>query len=191
MSVSVIKSTEPKNANIYTAAAVGAAMGVGVRRFLPVYQPEMDAVLFGEFSEIKENNIKQARKFAMNNILKVSKDKKTNKKAVELLLERMQASAKYYQAQEQQNEKAKKAAVELAKKAKEKIKKAPKKVKEELAILSQRALNLLKASRLLSDDAVKSAVKNQRPYGSFILPGVALGLLSAFVYNVVGIISRD
>lgn len=191
MSVSVIKSTEPKNANIFLATTAGAAVGVGARHLLPVWQSEVDSVLFGEYSRIKDYHVNQAKKQAMNEVANVAKKSSFSKIAQKLFIERMNASEKFTLAQQKNDVAMKKKAIELAKKAKISIKMAPDKVKKEIAILTNRAINNFKAARLLSEDAIKSAVKHQRPLKAFALPGAALGLLGAFVYNVVGTINRD
>lgn len=194
MSVSGIKTTEPKgvskNASISTAAVVGAAVGLAARQILPVRKPEIDAVLFGETDRIKTNNINQARKNAINEIVKMfSKDK--DNEALKLFLERTKASVKYANAFDEQNQKAKAEASKIAKEAKIKIKSAPTQVQKEIKKLTEQVINKVRAARLLSEGVIKSAVKQQRPYGAFILPAAALGVLSAFVYNVVGTINRD
>lgn len=191
MPVSVITSTEPKNANIYLAAAVGTTAGVAVRQFLPVTQPEIDSVLFGEYNAIKENTFKQTRRLVMANVSKMKSKAQNNKQAVDLFFDRIKASIEFSKAQELNNEKAKKHAVAMAKKAKEAIKNAPDAIKKEISELTQKALNQFKASRLLSGNSIKTAVKHQRPWGSFLLPGAALATLCAYTYNVVGAINKD
>ena len=190
MAVSVIKSTEPKNANIITATALGAGVGVAVRQFMPVTKPEIDTVLFGESATIREISINQARKNTIKEISKMFVNDKENP-VYKLFFERLKASSDFAKAQETNNPKAKKAAIELAKTVKEKIKSAPSPIRYELRKLSEKAINQVKAARLVSENALKSAVKQQRPVSSFVLPGMALSALGTFVYNVVGTISQD
>lgn len=190
MAVSVIKSTEPKNANIITATAVGAGAGLAVRQFMPVTKLEIDTVLFGESAAVRETSINQTRKNTMKEISKLFAQDKENP-VYKLFFERLKASAEFAKAQEINNAKAKKVAIEMAKNVKEKIKTAPEPIRFEIKKLSEKVINQVKASRLVSENALKSAVKQQRPVSSFVLPGMALSALGTFVYNVVGTISQD
>lgn len=196
MSVSAIRSTEPKNVNIPLAAAAGGAAGLVVRQIFPVKKPEIDAVLFGETDTIKANNIKNAKKNAIDEIVKLFNKNKDNE-ALKLFLERTKASAKYANILEdealtaEEASKAKREASKLAKKAKENIKAASAEVQKEIKSLTEKVVNKVRASRNLSDASIKTSVKQMRPFAAFILPGLALGAVSAFVYNVVGTISKD
>lgn len=197
MSVSVINITGPigvnkkshKNTNIYTATVAGAASGLALRQFLPVNKPEIDYVLFGEADTIRENNIKQARKNVINETSKELK-KDSKNPALKLFLERIQASAALSKANETEDMQLKEKALQMVAKAKERIKSTPEYVQNEIKNLTQKAINNVKAARMLSENALKNAVKQQRPYAAFILPGAALGALAGFVYNVVGTISE-
>ncbi len=190
MAVSVIKSTEPKNVNIITATALGAGAGLAVRQFMPVTKLEIDTVLFGESAAIREASINQARKNTMKEISKMLAQDKENP-VYKLFLERLRASADFAKAQETNNIKAKKVAIEMAKKAKESIKSAPNVVRYEFDKLTKKVINQVKAARVVSENSLKSAVKQQRPVSSFVLPGMALSALGTYVYNVVGTISQD
>lgn len=190
MAVSVIKSTEPKNANIITATAIGAGAGLAVRQFMPVTKLEIDSVLFGESEAIREASINQARKNTMKEISKMLATEKENP-VYKIFFKRLKASADFAKAKETNNAKAKQAAIEMAKKAKESIKSSPSVIRYEFDKLTRKVINQVKAARVVSENSLKSAVKQQRPVSSFVLPGMALGALGAFVYNVVGTISQD
>lgn len=190
MSVSVIKNTEPKNVNIPLAAAAGAGAGIAARQIIPVLKPEIDMVLFGESDVIRQNNIKHARKNAIDEVVKMfSKDK--DNEALKLFLDRTKASIKYENAQEIQSANAKIEAVKMAKAAKEKIKAAPESIQKEIQSLTQKVINKVRAARKLTEVNLKTSVKQMRPYAPFILPGIALGAVSAYIYNVIGTISKD
>ena len=49
----------------------------------------------------------------------------------------------------------------------------------------------MQASKNITIANIKNAVRQQRPYSHFILPGVALGALVAYAYNVVGTIKDN
>ena len=190
MQVSVVTNTEPKNVSIPAAMAVGGAMGLAVRQFKPVLKSEMDSVLFGESDVIRQNNIKRARKNAIDDVVKMFVKDRDNE-ALKLFLERTKASVKYANAQETGNVQLKKEAVMLARAAKEKIKAAPENVRNEIKTLTQKVINKVRAARNLNENYIKTSVKQMRPYTAYILPGVALGAVCSFVYNVVGTISKD
>ena len=190
MSVSVVTNTEPKNANIFATAALGGAVGGAIRYFKPVTKQEIDTVLFGESDIIRQNSIRQARKSATNDIVKMFSKNRDNK-AFELFMERAKASVKYANAKEAENATARREAVKLATIAKDKIKAAPASIQKEIKSLTQIVINKVKAARVLSENALKDAVKQARPWPAYILPGVALGALFAYFYNVVGTISKD
>lgn len=190
MAVSVIKSTEPKNANIITATALGAGAGLAVRQLMPVTKPEIDIALFGESDAIREASINQTRKNTMKEISKMLAKDKENP-VYKLFFERLKASVDFAKAQETNNTEAKKAAVAMAKKAKESIKLAPNTIRYEFDKLTRKVINQVKAARVVSENSLKSAVKQQRPVSSFVLPGMALSALGTYVYNVVGTISQD
>lgn len=190
MSVSVIKNTEPKNINIPLAAMAGAGAGLAARHILPVYKPEIDMVLFGESDVIRDNNIKHARKKAVDEIVKMFRKDRDNE-ALQLFLERTKASVKYSNAQENQSASAKAEAVKMAKAAKAKIKAAPEEVQKEIKVLTEKVINKVRAARKLTEANLKTSVKQMRPFAPFLLPGIALGVVSAYIYNVVGTISKD
>ena len=78
-----------------------------------------------------------------------------------------------------------------SKKAKEQIKHAPKEIKSQVKALIDDMAAQMRVSKNLTVANIKNAVKQQRPYSHFILPGAALGALVAYAYNVVGTINED
>lgn len=173
MQVSVIKTTEPKNLSIPAAMATGGAAGLGLRYAIPVYKPEMDYVMFNKADVLKEDTLKSVK----NNVIeKAQKLFNANKedKALELFLKRVKAETP----QE---------ALEAKKLIKQETPEILKKVKFMIDDLAAQ----MRVSRNLTVANIKNAVKQQRPYSHFILPGVALGALVAYVYNIVGTINED
>ena len=81
--------------------------------------------------------------------------------------------------------------VQEAKTAKEKIKNAPQAVKENIDKLKNVMAAQIKASRHLTEANIKNAVKQARPVWGYLLPGLALGALGGYFYNVVGTIKED
>ena len=49
----------------------------------------------------------------------------------------------------------------------------------------------MRAAKNLTDANIKNAVKQKRSISAFLLPGIALGALGAYVYNVIGTISEE
>ena len=190
MKVSVIRNTEPKNANIFLVSAAGAATGLALRQFVPVTKAETDSVLFHATGKIRESNVNQARKAAFENILHLQRKDKNNL-ALELLAERLTASKKYSNALKNENKTAQREAVKLTKIAKEKIQTAPAQIRNEVLALTKNIINDIRATRYLTEGTIKQAVKHQRPVASFVLPGAALAALGGFVYNIVGAINRE
>lgn len=191
MAVSIVTiNTEPKNTSILKTAALGGAAGVALRYLKPVSQNEVDTVLFGEFNTLKENSIKSAKKTIMEETAQaISNDRKN--KALKLFYERLEASSKYELAKENNNKEAQKYAAELANNVKKAIQQSSEEVKKEIKALSRKAFNKVKASKFLSESNVKQTVKQSRPVSAFLLPGIFLGALCGYIYNVVGTISKD
>lgn len=173
MQVSVVKTTEPKNLSIPAAMAAGGAAGLGLRYAIPVYKPEMDYVMFNKADVLKEDTLKSVKNSVIEKAQKLFNANKENK-ALELFLQRAKAET-----------------VEQAKKAKEQIKHAPKEIKSQVKALIDDMAAQMRVSKNLTVANIKNAVKQQRPYSHFILPGAALGALVAYAYNVVGTINED
>ena len=173
MQVSVINTTEPKNVSIPTAMAVGGAAGLAVRYVLPVYKPEMDYVLFNKSDVIKEDNMKAVKKAIIEKAQETFKSDKENE-ALRLFIKRAKAET-----------------TQQIKTAKNAIKKAPQEVQENVKNLVNDLAARMQASKNITIANIKNAVRQQRPYSHFILPGVALGALVAYAYNVVGTIKDN
>lgn len=173
MAVRVIKNTEPKNVNIISAAAIGAGAGLAVRQFVTPSKKEIDSVIFSQFEMIKENNIQATKKSVIEAAEKIFSKNPENQELA-LFLEKAKAETG-------------KQAIAI----KKKINAADKAVKEKVKILIDDLAGKMRASKNLSESAIKSYVKQKRPISSVVLPGLALGALGAFVYNVVGKISQD
>ena len=173
MQVCVIKNTEPKNVSIPLTMTAGGIAGLGLRYFMPVYKPEIDTVMFNQSDAIKRDNFETAKKTFIDKAKNLFKKEPENE-ALKLFLERMEART----AQE-------------AKIAKEKIKNAPQTVKENVDKLKNVMAAQIKASRHLTEANIKNAVKQARPVWGYLLPGLALGALGGYFYNVVGTIKED
>ena len=191
MAVSIVTmNTEPKNTSILKTAAIGGAAGVALRYLKPVSQNEVDTVLFGEFNTLKENNIKTVKKAVLEETEQmISKDR--NNTALKLFLERLEATVKYETAKEYNNTAAQKDAVDIAKKVKTTLKNSSDEIKTAYKELVKKAFNKAKASKFLSESNIKQTVKQSRPVSAYLLPGILLGALCGYIYNVVGTISKD
>lgn len=173
MAVRVIKNTEPKNVNILGAAAIGAGAGLAVRQFVAPSKKEIDSVIFSQYEMIKENNIQATKKSVIGVVEKVFSKNPENQELALFL------------------EKAKAETGKQVLEAKKKINAADETIRAKVKILIDDLAGKMRASKNLSESAIKSYVKQKRPISSVILPGLALGALGAFVYNVVGKISQD
>lgn len=173
MQVCVIKNTEPKNVSIPLMMAAGGAAGLGLRYFAPVYQPEIDTVMFNQADAIKRDNFESAKKSFIEKTKNLFKKNPKNE-ALQLFLERLEAKT-----------------VDEAKAAKQKIKNAPADIKAGIDELKNVMTAQIKASRHLTQANIKNAVKQARPVWGYLLPGVALGALAGYFYNVVGTIRQD
>lgn len=173
MQVSVIKNSEPKNVNIPMAAAAGAGTGLLLRHFVPVWKSEMDYVMFNQSDAIKEESVKSVK----NSVLDKAKKhlaKNTDDKALDLFVKRAQVKDAKESAQ-----------------IKEQIQQAPKAVRKQVKILIDDIAVKMRAAKNLTDANIKNAVKQKRSISAFLLPGIALGALGAYVYNVIGTISEE
>ena len=172
MQVCVIKNTEPKNVSIPLTAAAGGAVGLGLRYLLPVSKQEIDDVMFYQSDVIKQNHANEVKKNFMENISKQFKNDPDTAKSLFWEI----ANAKTAKA---------------VKEAKTKIKNSPKEIQDAVAKLRKDLAMQLQASRNLTNANIKNAVKQARSIWAFLLPGVALGALGAYVYNVIGTIRED
>lgn len=173
MQISVIKITEPKNASVPTAMAVGSAAALGLRYAMPVYKPEMDYFLFDKSDMVKEDQVKAVKKGIIETAESLFKQEKDNE-ALKLFIKRAKAETS-----------------KQVKTAKASIKKAPAEIQQEVKLLISDLAARMQASKNVTVANIKNAVKQQRPYAPFLLPGAALGALVAYIYNVVGTIKED
>lgn len=173
MQVSVIKNTESKNVNIPLTAAAGAGAGLAVRQFFPVYQPEIDTVMFNKSDVIKRDNIVAAKKSFVEKTQKMFKKQPENK-SMDLFLKWVEAKSK-----------------DEVKAVKKQITEAPKNIQEGVTALKKDLSIQIKAAKNLTEANIKSAVRQSRSIPAYMLPGAALAALGAYIYNVIGTISED
>lgn len=173
MQVCVIQNTEPKKINIPMAATTGALAGLAVRQFLPPSRQEIDNVLFGQTSLIKENNYKQAKKAAIDKVNQLL-NKDPHNEALKLFLERAKANS------------TKQAII-----VKNKIKNSSKEVRAGVNYLVGDFINKVRAARVMSNAGINSTVKQNRAIGAFIIPGVVLATVGSYIYNVIGRMTQD
>ncbi len=172
MPISVINKTESSNLSIPTSTLIGGAAGLAMRQFFPIYKDELDYVLFGQANEMKKASLVSAKDSFISSA-KSALSKNKNNQAMKLFIKRVEAKT-----------------LTEAKAAKEKIKNSPDAVKTEFKKLMGQFLKNMKASKQLSEETIKAYVKQKRPYGPYVLPGLAFGAAIAYVYNVVGKISE-
>jgi len=176
MQVCVIKNTEPKNMNIPLTATAGGAVGLALRHFVPAQKEEIDTFLFNQSSSIKKDSTKQAINEFMNDLKNKLRKDPTNKPLDMFIRSREAQGYDEVWGTRQGIKNNSKASKEFANEI-NKIKKA----------LAQK----IKATRQLSTSNIENATKQARPLWAFLLPGVALGTVLAYVYNVVGTIAED
>lgn len=173
MQVSVVKTTESKNLSIPASLLAGGAAGLGLRYAVPVYKPEMDYVMFNKSDVIKENNVKAVKENLLEKAQTLFKSDKENE-ALKLFIKRAKAQTS-----------------QQVKNAKTAIKKAPQEIQAKVKLLVEDMAAQMQVSKNITIANIKNAVRQQRPYMHFILPGAALGALVGYVYNVVGTINED
>ena len=122
---------------------------------------------------IKEDNMKAVKKAIIEKAQETFKLDKENE-ALRLFIKRAKAET-----------------TQQIKTAKNAIKKAPQEVQENVKNLVNDLAARMQASKNITIANIKNAVRQQRPYSHFILPGVAFGALVAYAYNVVGTIKED
>lgn len=173
MQVSVIKNSEPKNKSILLTAAAGGGTGLLLRHFVPVWKSEMDYVMFNQSDAIKEEAVKTVKDSVLDKAKK-QLAKQPKNEALDLFIKRAQA---------------KDAKESIA--VKEEVQKASKTVRKQVKILIDDIAVKMRAAKNLTDANIKNAVKQKRSISAFLLPGIALGALGAYVYNVIGTISEE
>ena len=172
MPISVINKTESSNINIPASTLVGGAAGLALRQFFPVFQDEVDYVLFRQTEIAKKADLIYAKDSFINSAKSaLAKDK--NNEALKLFIKRVEAKS-----------------ISEAKAAKDKFKKAPAIVQKEFKKLMKEFLTNMKTKKQVYEETMKTYVKQKRPYGPYVLPGLAFGAAIAYVYNVVGKISE-
>lgn len=172
MQVCVIKNTDSRNINIPVAMAVGGAAGLALRQFLPVQKAEIDTFLFNHSDSIKKDSANNAIKQFMLEA-KQAAHKNPENKALHFFIRSREAKG------------------QEAKRLKFFIKNLSEEFQGEISQLRSSLANRVRASRQLSLSVIKNATKSSRPVATYLLPGIGLSALGAFVYNVVGTISKN
>ena len=176
MQVCTIKNTEPKNVSIPLTATIGGTMGLALRQFLPAQSGEIDTFLFNQADTLKRDATNTAIKEFMNDLKQKLKKDPTNKPLDMFIRSREAKTREDIWGTRQGIKNNSNASKEFANEI-NKIKKA----------LFQK----IKASRQLSEANIINATKQARPIWAYLLPGIALGSIGAFVYNVIGTITED
>lgn len=173
MQVCVIKNTEPKNISIPMTATIGGATGLALRQFLPAQKGEVDTFLFNQAGSLKRDSSNTAIKEFIKDIKQKLNNNPENR-AYDLFVKSKEAKS-----------------IKESKYIKNVIKDAPKEIQEQIATLRSNLASKIYAARQLSQANIKNAVKQSRPIWAYLLPGVAIGTIGAFVYNVIGTIVED
>ena len=170
MQVCVIKNQEPKNSSIPLMTVAGGVTGLAIRQFLPAQQNEIDTFLFNQSDTLKRSSINNTIKDFMQNI-KQQHQKDSNNLVLDLFIKRREAKD-----------------FNSLKLAKLSIKNSSEEVKNRISKLRTELATKILASRQLSQSTIENATKQARPIWAFLLPGMAIGALSAYIYNVIGTI---
>ena len=173
MEVLAIKNSEPKNVSIPLTMTAGGAAGLALRHFIPVWEPEMDTFMFNKSESIKQDNAYAAKKSFVKSVQEKFKKEPENK-SFQLFLDWVNAKT----------EKAVQAAENKISKAPQNIQNAVTDLRNDLSVKIQAAKNLTEAN-------IKNAAKQARSVSGFLLPGIALGALAGYAYNVIGTISDN
>lgn len=170
MEVRVINNTEPKKAqkvNIPIAAAVGGLGGYAIKHTLPLGIKEINDYTGGNYNnEIRKSasRAKQSELDALRNYIK----NKSKTDAMDMFL------------------RSKSADKEVAKQARKEIQKSPRAVRAQINDVASAIAKKVKLAAKSKKYLLDSGIKNDRPSSIFIVPGIALAVVSAFVYNVIG-----
>lgn len=176
MPVCVIKNTEPKNISIPAISAVGGATGLALRHFIPAQKEEIDTFLFNQADKLKQDSTNHAIDEFMKD-LKSRLHKDPTNEVLDMFIRNREAQG-----------------AEEVWSTKQGIKnnaKASREFANEINKIKQELIERIKASRKLSTANIANATKQARPIWAYLLPGIALGALAGYVYNVVGTIIED
>lgn len=173
MQVCVIKNSEPKNISIPKTATIGGMLGLAVRQFLPAQQGEIDTFLFNQADTLKRDSSNTAIKEFIKDI-KLKHNKNPENQVYDLFIKSKEAKS-----------------TKEIKYLRNIIKNTPVEIQEQIATLRNNLASKIYAARQLSKTNIQNAVKQSRPVWAYLLPGIALGSIGAFVYNVIGTITED
>lgn len=176
MPVCVIKNSEPKSISIPATAMVGGATGLALRHFIPAQQEEIDTFLFNQSDSLKKDSTKQAINEFMNDLRNRLRKDPSNKPLDMFIRSRDAQGAEEVWGARQGIKNNSKASKEFA---------------DEINKIKKDLIQKIKASRRLSSANIANTTKQARPVWAFLLPGVALGALAGYVYNVIGTIIED
>lgn len=170
MEVRVIKASEPpKNnkINVPLSAAIGGVSGYALKYALPVTLEDLNEFTNHQYQQFLDEKTAKTRKNFLKNIEAEAK-KTPDNKAIDIFIKSQSKD---------QN---------VAKAAFKERKNLPKETLKQLTEIRNNLASKIKVARQTETFLLSSSAKNARPASIFVVPGVILGLVFAFIYNVIG-----
>ena len=170
MEVRVIKASEPsKNnkINIPLAAAIGGVSGYALKHALPVTIEDLNEFTNHQYQKMIEEKTTKTRNKFLKSVEKEAKRAPENK-ALDIFI-KSQSEDK-----------------EIAKQALKERKNLPKEALKQLTEIRNNLASKIKVARQTTTFLLSSSAKQARPASIFVVPGVILGMVFAFIYNVIG-----
>ena len=170
MEVRVIRASEPsKNntINVPLSAAIGGVSGYALKYALPVTTEDLNEFTNHQYQNIINEKTAKTRKNFLKSI-KAEAQKAPDNKVLDIFI-KSQSKDK-----------------EVAKQALAQRKTLPETALKELAEIRNNLASKIKVARQTTTYLLSSSAKNARPASIFVVPGVILGMVFAFIYNVIG-----
>lgn len=177
MEVRVIKTSEPreqKKINVIAAGAVGAVSGFAVKYALPVSKEEINEFTDFQFRNIVNQKGLEAKKAELAELSREYKLKP--ELALDLFLK----------SKEECNAKTEWARRRVLITNRGDIRKATPEIRKKINEYARTVASKVKTARSSTEYLLASSAKDARPVAGFVVPGIILGIVVAFVYNVIG-----
>lgn len=170
MEVRVINAAEQrktKNASIPLTAAVGGLTGFALKHTLPLGMKEINEYTGGNYNKEIRRSAFVARDNELANLQKLLKDK-PQFEALDIFL------------------KSKSSDKEVAKQARKQIQKGSRELRSQIRDYASTVAKKMRLEGKSKKYLLDSGILNDRPAAVFVVPGIVLGTIGAFVYNVIG-----
>lgn len=181
MQVCVIKNTEPRKASLPLTGAFCGLVGYTLKNNMPILLDEVDSFYPNKAATLIDRNAKVLKD---EYITKLSKTAREGNEAADLFVRKENAKNAVRMATSNDSLKI---ARQNLKNIRNQIKNAPDTLKQRIAFYSKNAAQKVSKARNISGTVLEAAIKSGRSNLLYTVPGVVLGVVGAFVYNVVGV----